>query len=431
MGAPAQAVETKRSTPKKPRLRVLVLDEELPWPLDSGKRIRTFNLLSRLASHHEITLLTHRPAEGLGAPRAELAARGMHTLESPSRIPPKSGLRFYLRLLANLFSPWPYIVTSHFSRAMHRQTWEQASQVDVLHCEWTPYAAFVRGLECVPRVLCAHNLESDIWEGYFETEANPLRKAYIYLQWKKVKRFERTVFPLFDGIIAVSEYDRARIEELGGRNVFLVENGVDTAHFRPQPEPAGAPSLLFCGSLDWRPNQDAVCFFLDRIFPAVRGAIPNCTVRIVGRRPPQDLIQRAESSPGVEMVGQVEDVRPYAGAAHVVVVPLRTGGGTRLKILEAWAMERAVVSTTMGAAGLPARTEENLLLADEPGDFARAVVHLLRDPGRRRSLAQAGRAIVLRRFDWRLLEQRQSRFWTEVHRNFTLRRVYGGTEHNA
>jgi glycosyltransferase involved in cell wall biosynthesis len=262
--------------------------------------------------------------------------------------------------------------------------------------------------------MTAHNLESDIWRGYFIHEKNLLKKFYIYTQWKKMLRFERTAFQVFDGIIAVSEEEAARIRQMGGTNVRVVENGVDTRQFAPPGDPEEVDRIVFCGALDWRPNQDGVHYFLSEVFPRIRHLAPDCVFRIVGRRPPDTLVKAARSVAGVEMIGEVEDVRPHVAVAKVVVVPLRIGGGTRLKIVEAWSMQRAVVSTSVGASGLPVVSGKNIVLADTPEDFARGVTSLLRDPEMRGRIAQAGRAEALSTFDWTVLAEKQRCFWDEI-----------------
>ena len=267
---------------------MVIVDEELPYPPNSGKRIRTLNLLLRLASRHQITYLCHRnaaPAEALRA-AAFFQAHDIETIVVDRAVPPKRGLGFYGRLAANLFSSLPYSVASHTSGALQKaiRTYAAGQSVDLWQCEWTPYAEALGVLESGPRLVMAHNVESVIWQRYYETEAHPLKRWYLKGQWHKFRRFERRVLAEADGTVAVSATDAAL---LGGtfaaKKVSIVDNGVDTSHFRPAEAPGNPQRILFLGSLDWRPNQDAIDQLLEHIFPAVRAAEPEAELWLVGR----------------------------------------------------------------------------------------------------------------------------------------------------
>ena len=189
-------------------------------------------------------------------------------------------------------------------------------------------------------------------------------------------------------MLAVSDADRRHVRRLYGdgvpRPVHVVPTGVDTSYFAPEASPADSRNLVFTGSMDWLPNEDAMVFFCREVLPLIRADEPGVTLSIVGRAP-TPTVEKLADGHGITVTGRVDDVRPYMRDAAVYIVPLRIGGGTRLKIFEAMAMGKAVVSTTVGAEGLPVTSGEHLLLADEPRTFARAVVRLLRDVGRRRA----------------------------------------------
>jgi glycosyltransferase involved in cell wall biosynthesis len=218
-------------------------------------------------------------------------------------------------------------------------------------------------------------------------------------------RYERQALARFDGVLAVSDVDRQTFARLYpdaiGRPVHVVPTGVDTEYFTPADpmSPPDGRSIVFTGSMDWLPNEDAMLFLCREMLPLIRREEPDVTLSIVGRAPTPAVAALAGHH-GVVVTGRVDDVRPFVRDAAVYVVPLRIGGGTRLKIFEAMAMGKAVVSTGVGAEGLPVTRGEHVLLADEPHTFARAVVRLLRDVGRRRRLEDAARALVLERYDW-------------------------------
>jgi glycosyltransferase involved in cell wall biosynthesis len=413
----AEAAAAEAAAGVRP-LHVAIVDEELPYPPTSGKRIRTLNLTLRLARRHRITYICHRNADAAEARRAAeyFAGQGVAVKVADRAPPPKSGPAFYARLAANLLSPLPYSAASHDSRALRRLLCEHAATapVDLWHCEWTPY---LHALRCVPggrRLVVAHNVESVIWRRYYENETHPLRRWYIGGQWRKYERFERRVMSGVDRAVAVSFLDADRLRrDFGARRVDVVENGVDLAYFRPQNTPRRADRLLFLGSLDWRPNLDGVRLLLDRVFPAVRAAVPSARLCLVGRNPPEALRRQAAAEPGVELFGDVPDVRPHLTGCGLMVVPLRIGGGSRLKILEALATETPVVSTRVGAEGLNLSPGRDLTVVEDVDDLAGALVAAVRAPRELCDQARRGRAVVVREYGWDALADRLERVWRE------------------
>jgi glycosyltransferase involved in cell wall biosynthesis len=214
-------------------------------------------------------------------------------------------------------------------------------------------------------------------------------------------RFERDACRWFDGVVAVSDGDKEMFgERFGARRVFTIPTAVDTDYFRPFGESDEEGGLIFTGSMDWLPNEDAINFFAKEIMTRIKAHVPTARLTVVGRNPSQRLLRRLEGRPEITATGWVRDVRPYVGGGSVYVVPLRIGGGTRLKIYEAMAMGKAIVTTAIGAEGLPVRHGEHLIVADSPEDFAKAVVRLLRDSDERRRLEQAAREFVERNCSW-------------------------------
>ena len=397
-------------------LRVVLVDEELPFPPTSGKRIRTLNLTLRLAQRHRLTYVCHRNADAAEAREAAsfFAAHDIATVVVDRVVPPKSGPGFYLRLAANLLSPLPYSVAAHTSRALRQALRDHATRhpVDVWHCEWTPYAETLRGVADGRRVVIAHNVESVIWQRYYETESNPLRRWYIGQQWRKFQHYERRVLREVERTVAVSQVDARRFQDdLGIERVDVVENGVDTAYFRPQAAKRELNRLLFLGSLDWRPNIDGVQLLLQRVFPKVRAAEPSARLCLVGRNPPESLRRHVAGLEGVELHASVPDVRPYLARCGMLVVPLRIGGGSRLKILEALASGVPVVSTRIGAEGLCLEPGKHLTVVEEVDDLAQAVIATIREPTMAQMQAECGRVQVLQRYDWDRLAEQLEQVW--------------------
>ena len=406
-------------------LRVAVLDEELPFPPTSGKRIRTFNLLRRLADRHRITVLCHRNPDRRESLAADEAFRrlGIETVIVDRAVPPKSGPGFYARLAGNLLSPLPYSVATHASPALGEavRNFAAENRVDLWHCEWTPYAQVLRDglgsrLTKARWAVMAHNVESRIWERYAEAEPSAMKRWYVRRQWLKFERFEAWAYAAATAAIAVSAEDAELMRQrFGAGETEVVENGVDTQYFRPQRDVDRDPArLLYLGSLDWRPNLDAVALLLDDIFPQVRQQVPHATLALVGRHPPDWLRARVKELPGVELFADVPDVRPFLAACGMLAVPLRIGGGSRLKILEALASGTPVVSTRVGAEGLRLTADRDLIVTDGPDGMAEAVVRGIRRPEELQDMAEEGRRAVLARYDWGPLAERLDEVWWAV-----------------
>lgn len=390
-------------------MRIIVLDEEFPWPLNTGKRIRTFNLISRLAQRHEIRYLAYgeQNSESFQA----LMQAGIKPIAVAPQIPEKSGAYFYYRLARNLLSPLPYIVDSHYSTlyAEKLASLLKEAKPDLLLSEWSPYAIYGWPHRDIRQVIVAHNVESHIWRRYAENEANPMKRWYIEKQHAKVAKFEQDAFLRADGATAVSKKEADELQLMNQRlNVQVVDNGVDFDYFTSATQVTSSPTLVFTGSMDWRPNQDAAEFFAHEILPILKRTHPDTQAVFVGRNPPEH-IQALSKIEGMQITGTVDDVRPYITKAAVYIVPLRIGGGSRLKILEALSMEKAVVSTTVGAEGLEIENEKHLVLADTPEAFAQGVNRLIADQQTAAQLGKAGRQLVIDRYGWdslaKVLEQ--------------------------
>jgi glycosyltransferase involved in cell wall biosynthesis len=409
------------STGTSPRpLHVVMIDEELPYPPISGKRIRTLNLTQRLARRHHLTYVAHRNSDPEEARLAadHFARLGISTVVVERAVPVKSGPAFYTRLAANLLSPLPYSVATHTSQEMEGELARLAAEqpIDLWHCEWTPYVHSLRALSG-KRVVMAHNVESVIWQRYHETETNRLRRWYIGKQWHKFQRFERLALAGADLTIAVSDVDADRFRhDLGVRSVGIVDNGVDTSYFQPSDEPREWKTLLFLGSLEWRPNLDGVAQLLDTVFPAVRRREPDARLLLVGRNPPPALRETVASMPGVELYANVADVRPFLARSAMMVVPLRIGAGSRLKILESLATATPVVSTRVGAEGLHLEPGRHLTVVEDVGQLADAIVQAIRDPATAIEQAESGRRQVLRLYDWDALADHLEQLWLRTVR---------------
>jgi sugar transferase (PEP-CTERM/EpsH1 system associated) len=400
-------------------MRLLWVKSDVLLPLDSGGKLRTWHLLRHVASHHDVTYLG---CASLDQPQAEIdgmreVARTLHVIRR--RNTPKGSWRFYASAAMHLADPLPYAVGKYRSRAF-RQRLEallRDERFDLIVCDFlVPAVNLPRRLPC-PSVIFTHNVEAEIWRRHAETARGRLARLLYRVQHQRMLRFERHTLARFDGVLAVSDIDRDTFARLYPgtirRPVEVIPTGVDTRFFGASAGAPGSKSLVFTGSMDWLPNEDAMLFFCNDVLPLIRREEPNVTVSIVGRAPTASVVRLAQI-PGVVVTGRVDDVRPHMADAAAYIVPLRIGGGTRLKIFEAMSMGKAIVSTSVGAEGLPVTHGAHLLIADEPRAFADAVVRLLRDVPRRRSIEAAARRLVVEHYDWAavggVLEQALGRF---------------------
>lgn len=385
-------------------MRILWLKTELLHPIDKGGRIRTYHTLRYLARRHHVVYLT---LDDGSATDAEVAAASEYCaglVRIPHGRSRKFGLRFWIELARNLFSPLPYFIERYRSKAMRDAIARIVEEegIELVVCDFlNPVVNLPSALPC-PTLLFQHNVEAEIWRRHAEVAPDPLRRALFRSQWRRARRFERRACRGADLVVAVSERDRETLErEHGLEGVRVVETGVDLDYFRPAGErESRSGHIVFTGSMDWLPNVDGTRWFVSEILPRIRAAVSGATFAIVGRDPAPAVRQLAEGDPGITVTGTVPDIRPWVEEAAVYVVPLRVGGGTRLKIYEAMALERPVVSTPVGMEGLPLRAGEELLVAEEPEAFAREVIDLLSRPERAAELGRRGAARVRRDFGW-------------------------------
>jgi glycosyltransferase involved in cell wall biosynthesis len=292
--------------------------------------------------------------------------------------------------------------------AARLSAWLSAERFDVVQIEGIEMARYLGVVLAAGDRPCLvfddHNAEYVLQERAFRSDIRrPARLhagLYSFVQWRRLCRFEAEICRLTDRVITCSAADAAALRRIAPEaRIHVIPNGVDTTAFRPQPAEAVA-TLVFTGKMDFRPNVDASLWLVEEILPRIRQAQPGATVVLVGQRP-SPAVARLAAVPGVVITGRVEDVRPYIAGAQVYVAPLRMGSGTRLKLLEAMAMGAAIVSTRLGAEGLPVESGRHLLLADDAADFATAVIALLNDRTQGTALGREARRLVETEFDWR------------------------------
>jgi polysaccharide biosynthesis protein PslH len=392
-------------------MHILWIKTELLHPVDKGGRIRTYQMLRQLRREHRITYLALDDGAG-GAEAVERATEYCHELVAvPFATRAKRTTGFYWELLQNLASPLPYAVAKYRSPGLTRELQRLIAEggVDVVVCDFLFPSLNVPSALGVPTVLFQHNVEAAIWERHAQVATHPVKRLYMREQWRRMRAFEGQECRRFDKVVAVSREDCAVLERTYGlRDVEEVPTGVDTEFFRPtQAITRNGNEIVFTGSMDWLPNEDAVAWFAEAILPRIRAQVPDVRFTIVGRTPSQPVLNLARVHPDVTVTGSVPDVRPYMERAGAFVIPLRIAGGTRLKVYEAMGMEIPIVSTAIGIEGLPLRDDVEVLVADDPEAFAAAVVRLLREPALGARLATTAARRVRAEFGW---EEVASRF---------------------
>ena len=372
------------------------------WPPNTGGRLRSFNILAELAREHEVSVFTtHLPGED-GTVLARHLPHCKRIESFPFAAPKFRDPRFPLMLARSWLSTMPVDVYKHRVPALRTAVEEllASGQIDLCVADFAVAVPNVPLQGPVPVMFFSHNVEYQILKRLAQAQTDPLRRLLLGIEWRKMRRYEAEVCLKARLTVAVSAHDRVLHQaDAAGAVIHDVPTGVDVGYFKANGTAEEPAELVFTGSMDWHPNEDAIRHFIDDILPAVRREVPQVQLTVVGRNPSSGLRRDAEQA-GVRVTGTVDDVRPYIDAAAVYVVPLRIGGGTRLKVFEALSMGKAVVSTGVGVEGLPLAPGEHYLKADDPQAFASAVVTLLRDPDRRHALGDAGRQLTHERYAW-------------------------------
>lgn len=382
-------------------MRIVIHTNQLLFPADGGGKIRSAQLFEALARRHEVTIAVfRRPGDDAGAvDRMRRCAARVIAIDWDEPMPPSP--RFHLLAARAAASPLPLSALKVRHAGMQRAIRDELDRArpDLVVCDFVQNAINLP-LGAVPAVLNAHNVEATIIARLAAHAPGALARAYLRLEAAKLRRWEAAIARRFDRVVVVSDADRAAFAaRYGVAGAVVAPNGVDLEQFQPGATPAPGRDVVFVGCLDWSPNADAAAHYVERVLPILRRRTAS-RFWIVGRNPTPAVRALAARHPDVVVTGTVPDVRPYLERAAVVVVPLRVGGGTRIKILEALAMARPVVATTIGAEGLDLEDGREVLRADDPAAFADRVAGLLASPQRRAELGRAGRRVVEARYSW-------------------------------
>ena len=395
------------------KIRVLFLSPTVPFPLTDGGRIRVFNLLKQIATKNDVTLLAleTQPTDAEGVAELEQLGVQVHLVPNAPTLPPVS----FGTLVKAFLRQQPITVARYDLRAYRQKLKEliATETFDLVHYEMFHTAQFHTETD-LPGVLSQQNVDSEIWRRLCGETANPFYKFTYWTQQLAFQRYERVLSPKFDAVTCTSDIDAAVFQRHCAQDVIeIIPNGVDVTHYQPDFASEVPAHLIYIGSMDWYPNEDAVGFFVDEVLPRIQESVPDVRFSIVGGNP-SARVQKLAEREGVVVTGRVPEIKPYFAEATVFVVPLRIGSGTRLKILEALAMGKAIVSTAVGAEGLDLRDGEEIFIADEPAAFADAVTRLLTNVPLRRQVGENGRARVEQDYDWQSIGEKLHRLYTKI-----------------
>lgn len=405
-------------------MKLLLLTPQSPYPPRQGTTLRNYYLLRHFAANCELHLFTclsphdsHRPAPVLSRFCARIEA-----FRQPHR-PLKRRLR------DALLSSRPDMALRLAHKQAHAKLQQMLAEetydlVQVEGIEMAPYGCqILQTPACPPPVVFDnHNVEFLLQKRAALMDASNLQRwhaaGYSLLQWQKLYRYERAFCRAVAGTVAVSEPDRHALASLApDQPIVNVPNGIDVSRYQPQPLPSdNPPALVFTGKMDYRPNVDAMLWFGHKVLPRIRRA--TAARLLIAGMSPHPALEKLRALPDVEITGAVEDIVPYIHRAAIYLAPMRVGGGTRFKVLEAMACARPVVSTSLGVEGIPVRNGEHLLIADQPRDFADAILSLLHDQAAggqcSRALGKAARAFVEKHFSWDAILPRLDAFHAQL-----------------
>jgi sugar transferase (PEP-CTERM/EpsH1 system associated) len=372
-------------------------------PLDTGGKIRSYHIAKELAARNSVTFFTAYGAHE-GDIHRQLESVFDRVVLCPLDLPEKLGTADKLNYARHIFSSKPYTL-NNYCRPKAIDSLKQllrSESFDLILADFLNAAGLIPRDVQIPTVIFTHNVEALIFKRHWEVTQNPIWKLMYRYEYRRTKRIEQKFLSAANHVLAVSDTDKEFFTQfLEQKMVSVIPTGVDTDFFQPMPSEQVEPnSLVFTGSMDWAPNEDGILYFAEKILPLIRAEIPDVKLSIVGRSPSAKIQALSQHNKGVVVTGRVDDIRPHIQLGSVYIVPLRIGSGTRLKIFEAMAMGKPIVSTSLGAEGLPVTNGNDIRLADEPETFARETIALLTNAGERERLGLAARNLVEERYSW-------------------------------
>ncbi len=401
-------------------MKILYLLPYNPVPPVFGGAIRIYHILKSLAQSHTVTVAGFGGQEDI-----EKLSREFPELQNNIHLValPYGKLRVVKSFLRSLFSGYSHWHSRDQSPQLQSLINDLVAEndFDIIHSEFPVLAGYDFDTDAI-RVLDSHNVEYDNFQRMAEGSIHPFRKLYYWLESRKFYREEIKIASNQDAILVTSRRDAVLFDaDVPQVPKYIIPNGVDLNYFQPDNEPREPYSIVFVGMMKYLPNEDAMIFFLDEIFPRIVDKIPEVKIYIVGSNPGDALLSRQNKH--IEVTGFVDDVRPFIDRSSVYVVPLRMGGGTRLKILEAMAMQKPVVTTSLGCEGLGLRNKETALIADNAEYFAESVIELLRNRELASRLTIKAEKLVKEKFSWNVIgSQLQEAYFKSIEKKLPVKK---------
>lgn len=404
-------------------MNILWLSHNVPYPPVSGALQRNYNLLKRVAARHNVYLLAFNQKALLSDEKEiQEAQQVLEKLCSHVEIVsiPSDSSRFcwYKLVLASFFSKDPYAINWLKSQEMHSRIKHALGELkfDLVHYDTIGLVEYFNDVGCIAKVLNHHNVESVMMKRRASKETNILKQLYFYAEAVKLKSAEKEFCAQAKVNLVVSNPDAAELREICPQaNVALCENGCDTDYLQPSetelPEPG---HLLFIGNLKWYPNRDAIVYFIKEVWPELVKECPLVKLTVVGAHPPEELVRLASRDARLQVTGFVEDMRPYFRRADIVICPIRDGGGTRLKILDAMAMGKPIVTTSIGCEGIDVVPGRDVFIAETARDFIAHIKSLMANPSMKAEVSSSVRKIAERKYSWDVIGNRLLTIYSEV-----------------
>lgn len=381
-------------------MKVLLLTQVLPYPPDSGPKVKTYNMIKYLSRHHDLTLVSFvRGNQNEHVRQLEQYCRSIHTVQMK-----RSLLRDVWYMGLSLLTCQPFMMIRDDHRTMRHLVdgLRNDQSFDVVHADQLNMAQYAKRVPNTFKVLDQHNALWLLYKRLWETMPRGPRKKLLERDWRLLKSYEGRLVQEFDAVLAVSREDRNALQEATGSllDITVVPIAVDTQEARVIDRTPG-PYILHIGTMYWPPNIDAMKWFVKQVYPLIREQRTDVQLDIVGAYPPSEIITLSNNSPGTNVAGYVEDPKPYLQRAALTIVPLLAGGGMRVKILDSLARGIPIVSTTLGCEGIDVSPEKDILVADTPEAFAAQVLRVLNDPSLAEKLSTNGRRLVKQKYDYR------------------------------
>jgi glycosyltransferase involved in cell wall biosynthesis len=406
----APGTVSNENRPEEPVLNILIISPQFPYPTRSGFTTRVYQLVRQLLAHHSVTLLSYawpHERDGVAALATQMSVRAVERK-------PLSLMGKRIAQAVTIASSRTYYCREVYSEAMQEAIDDLCSteNFDVIQLESCILCTF-RFPRDTRLVIDEHNIEYELLQRMCEGERSLPRRIFNRVEHARFRRYEQACWERADACVVTSEREVVPVQTCAPDTpVAVVPNAVDLDYFALCDTPAEPHTVIFSGTLNYRPNLDAVHHLIDEIWPLVRHRYPDARLTLTGSNDGVDI--RSLRKPGVRLLGEVPDVRPYVGRAEAVAVPIRIGGGTRLKVLEALAMGKPMVSTAAGCEGVAVRDGEHLLIADDAATFASRICEIFENPGVRDALGQAGRHLVETRYSWVLAGERLESLYRQI-----------------